>query len=65
MTKRVGSIVLIEREPDSTCELCGTKAETRPYGPNGKRVCYQCGMKNRKETEAHYTAFLLATRKLK
>lgn len=38
-------IVLLEREPDSTCELCGASdGETRPYGPGGKRVCHPCGM---------------------
>ncbi len=28
------------------CELCGEHAETRPYGPNGEEVCFDCGMKN-------------------
>jgi hypothetical protein len=29
--------------PDK-CQLCGIKAELRPYGPDGKWVCYDCGM---------------------
>ena len=32
-------------EPNSTCELCGKYEETRPYGPNGERICFDCGMK--------------------
>ena len=35
---------VIEDEPDLRCELCGKIAETRPYGPHGKRVCFKCGM---------------------
>jgi hypothetical protein len=32
-------------EPPGTCETCGKRAELRPYGPNGARVCFDCGMK--------------------
>ena len=28
------------------CEMCGKMEETRPYGPNGESVCYDCGMKD-------------------
>lgn len=31
---------------DQTCQLCGKVAETRPYGPNGEEVCFDCGMKD-------------------
>lgn len=34
---------LITRQPADVCELCGTKAELRPYGPNGERICFPCG----------------------
>lgn len=34
---------LIARQPADACELCGTQAELRPYGPNGERVCFPCG----------------------
>lgn len=37
---------IIEKERVDRCELCGTIAETRPYGPNGEEVCFACGMKN-------------------
>jgi hypothetical protein len=46
MTQRIGDLVIIEPEDDRECELCGKEAETRPYGPNGERVCFECGQKN-------------------
>lgn len=33
----------IAHEPDSVCDLCGSIAECRPYGPNGEQVCFSCG----------------------
>lgn len=33
------------------CELCGKVAELRPYGPGGKEVCFDCGMKDPKAME--------------
>lgn len=44
-------VVLIEPEEDRKCELCGALEETRPYGPDGKRVCYECAMKDKEGTE--------------
>lgn len=46
MTKRVGKVAFIEPEPPDVCTGCGKKAELRPYGPGGKRVCFDCGMKD-------------------
>ena len=37
---------MIEAEPDFICFLCGKLAETRPYGPNGEEICYECGMRD-------------------
>ena len=52
MSKRVGNVVIIENEEPSTCGLCGVLAEeTRPYGPGGKRVCFDCAMKDKEGTE--------------
>jgi hypothetical protein len=51
MSKRVGNISIIAAEDDDVCELCGKVAECRPYGPNGERICYECGMKNRATTD--------------
>lgn len=38
--------VVIAQSDDGKCELCGKTDETRPYGPNGENVCFDCGMKN-------------------
>jgi hypothetical protein len=54
MTRRVGRFVFIEPEADGKCELCGAIEETRPYGPGGKRVCYDCAMKDEAETARQF-----------
>lgn len=41
----------IAEEPDGRCELCGKIDELRPYGPHGERICYDCGMKDKKAVE--------------
>lgn len=46
MSVRIGNVPVIAAEPDSICELCHKLAETRPYGPGFKRVCFECGMKD-------------------
>lgn len=46
-------VVVIGAEPDATCELCGMVEETRPYGPNGERVCFDCGQKDPVALERH------------
>lgn len=56
MTARVGDVVVIAPEPDRECELCGKQAETRPYGTNGERICFECGKKNRAAVERHLKA---------
>lgn len=54
MSRKIGNVVILEPE-EGVCELCGKKADTRPYGPHGERVCFECGMKNE---EAATKAFL-------
>lgn len=51
MSRRVHGVPIIEEEPDDICELCGAFDETRPYGPNGERICYDCGMKDMATTD--------------
>jgi len=51
MSRRIGNLTIIAAEDDDVCELCGKVAETRPYGPNGERICYECGMKDKATTE--------------
>jgi len=36
----------IAPEPPGRCEMCGKRAELRPYGPNGANVCFDCGIKD-------------------
>ena len=45
----LGVTRIIHREENS-CELCGKKGELRPYGLNGERICFECGMKDEKTT---------------
>jgi hypothetical protein len=42
--------VSIKGEAHDNCELCGTKAELRPYGPNRERICVTCGRKDLETT---------------
>jgi hypothetical protein len=58
MTYRKNGTVFIEAEPESTCELCGKTAETRPYGPGGCRVCFQCGMLDEEATMRRFGQLL-------
>lgn len=51
MSHRIGNVTVICVEEDSICELCGAQEETRPYGPRGERICYDCGMKDKQATE--------------
>lgn len=44
MSKRVGNMAVIEKEKSSICEYCLNEKETRPYGEDGKRICYECSM---------------------
>lgn len=57
MTKKIGNIIIIQNEPDSICELCGKKDELRPYGPKGEKICFECGMKDKKTTDKKISEF--------
>lgn len=50
---------VIEVEPESKCELCGKIAELRPYGPNGERICFVCGMKDEETTKRQFSRVVL------
>ena len=47
MTKQIGDRLIIEVEQPQQCDICGTIAELRPYGPNGECVCFDCAMKDK------------------
>lgn len=34
----------IAEEAPQRCEMCGVIEETRPYGPNGEEICFDCAM---------------------
>ncbi len=34
----------IAEQPPEVCEMCGSVAECRPYGPNGETICFECAM---------------------
>lgn len=51
MSRKLGNMTIIEAEPDFICFLCGKIAETRPYGPNGEEIYFECGMANKEQTE--------------
>ena len=45
---------------DKSCD-CGQKFDLRPYGPNGKWVCFQCAFSTpdaKAETERNFVAQL-------
>lgn len=48
MTARIGAVVVIAREDAQKCELCQCIAETRPYGKDGARICFDCAMEDEK-----------------
>jgi hypothetical protein len=52
MSRRLpNGIIILEPEDDDECELCGKFEETRPYGPNGERICFECAMKDKATTD--------------
>lgn len=41
----------IAAENSQQCDLCGKIDELRPYGPNGEKICFECGKKDPETTE--------------
>jgi hypothetical protein len=50
----IGDTAIIQAIPDRECEECGVIEECRPYGGNGKWICFSCGMKYESATAANY-----------
>jgi hypothetical protein len=46
MTRRIGNLIIIAPEEAQQCDECGRTAELRPYGPNGKCICFACMQKS-------------------
>lgn len=40
--------------PTDHCQICGEKAELRPYGKGGKWVCFDCGMTDEPEARRQF-----------
>ena len=57
MTHVVDGQMIIENEPPQQCDMCGTIAELRPYGPNGSMICYECGQLDEPHTFARALAY--------
>lgn len=51
--------LVLEPEPNKTCELCGSVTDCRPYGPNGEQICFPCGQKDPIATKIKATEWLL------
>jgi hypothetical protein len=52
-------IIGIPSDP-AKCEYCGNVEELRPYGKNGAKICFECGMKpeNRATTDEKFIQVL-------
>ena len=50
---------VIEQTFPDICEMCGKKAELRPYGPNGENICFTCGMKDEETTNRRFAQHVL------
>lgn len=64
MSKKIGDTFVVEKEEDEVCEYCGKVAELRPYGKNGARICFQCGMKDEKTTSEMFAKAIEGTDKV-
>ena len=51
MTSLNNGIVIIYKENNQQCDLCGKIS----YGPNGKCVCFQCGMKDESTAKKQFS----------
>jgi len=49
---------IIYKEANKLCEYCGKYDECRPYGKNDEQICYACGQKDIKTTEAKMNKYL-------
>lgn len=50
--------ILNHTESDGNCQLCGKEDDLRPYGPGGKWVCFDCGMKDEEEAIRQFNRIL-------
>ena len=62
MSRIEGDTFVIEPEEPDTCTKCHKTAELRPYGENGARICYECGMKDLPMTEQQFGGLIAPIR---
>lgn len=55
----MSSLGVIAETPPRRCEFCGAFEETRPYGPKGEEVCFDCGMKNEEAMKRQFRKHVL------
>lgn len=61
MTDKISGNVVIYEEPPQECEFCGEIKETRPYGKDGKEICFGCmeaTPETKKEAEERFEELL-------
>lgn len=54
MLKKIADTIFTFQEKPKKCDLCGKVEETRPYGPNGENVCFDCGMKDEESAKKQF-----------
>lgn len=45
-------MVVSEGENVAACQECGEVGDLRPYGPGGREICVECGMKDPEGTQS-------------
>jgi hypothetical protein len=55
---REKGISVIAVGPEQKCSICGKVEETRPYGPNYTKVCFDCAMKDEDGTKLRAGEFI-------
>jgi len=46
VTVRIGNVVIVAVEEPQQCDACGETDELRPYGVNGRCICWKCAEKS-------------------
>jgi hypothetical protein len=54
LTIKINGQLHLEAEEEKPCEMCGTVAELRPYGPNYENICFPCGMKDEETSKQRF-----------
>lgn len=57
----VGNVTVLDRTRpfDGKCEMCGEKADLRPYGAMGEWICFDCAMKDEPTARKRFIQIVL------